>query len=71
MPKAVRLDRYGHTDVLEVKEVGRPTLSPDRILVRTILQGRRSAIGSGVKEAIGKEPRSFETFAHDYAPMFN
>lgn len=30
-----------------------------------------ATIGSGVKDAIGKEPRSFETFAHDYAPMFN
>jgi NADPH:quinone reductase-like Zn-dependent oxidoreductase len=39
MPKAVRLDRYGHTDVLEVKEVERPVLSPDRILVRTIAAG--------------------------------
>jgi uncharacterized protein YbjT (DUF2867 family) len=29
-----------------------------------------AAIGSGVRDAIGKEPRSFETFAHDYAPMF-
>lgn len=30
-----------------------------------------AAIAAGVKEAIGKEPRSFETFSHDYAPMFN
>lgn len=29
-----------------------------------------AAIAAGVKEAIGKEPRSFETFTHDYAPMF-
>jgi hypothetical protein len=28
-------------------------------------------IGSGVKEAIGKEPHNFETFAHDYALMFD
>jgi uncharacterized protein YbjT (DUF2867 family) len=28
-------------------------------------------IGSGVKDAIGKEPRSFERFAHDYALMFD
>jgi NADPH:quinone reductase-like Zn-dependent oxidoreductase len=39
MPKAVRLDRYGHVDVLEVKEVERPSLSPGRILVRTIAAG--------------------------------
>ena len=30
-----------------------------------------AAIGTGIKEVIGKEPRSFETFAYDYAPMFN
>ena len=30
-----------------------------------------AAIGTGIKESLGKEPRSFETFAHDYAPMFN
>jgi hypothetical protein len=28
-------------------------------------------IGSGVKEAIGEEPRNFETFAYDYALMFD
>jgi NADPH:quinone reductase-like Zn-dependent oxidoreductase len=39
MPKAVRFDRYGHTDVLEVKDVERPALSPDWILVRTIAAG--------------------------------
>jgi NADPH:quinone reductase len=39
MPKAVRLDRYGHTDVLEVKDVERPALSPDQILVRMIAAG--------------------------------
>jgi NADPH:quinone reductase len=39
MSKAVRFDRYGHVDVLEVKEVERPTLSPDRVLVRTIAAG--------------------------------
>ncbi|PSB06984.1 NAD(P)-dependent oxidoreductase [Pleurocapsa sp. CCALA 161] len=30
-----------------------------------------AAISSGVRDAIGKEPRSFQTFAHDYAPMFS
>ncbi|MBE9008663.1 SDR family oxidoreductase [Pseudanabaenaceae cyanobacterium LEGE 13415] len=29
-----------------------------------------SVIASGVEDATGKLPRSFETFAHDYAPMF-
>jgi NADPH:quinone reductase-like Zn-dependent oxidoreductase len=39
MSQAVNFDRYGHVDVLEVKEVERPALSPDRILVRTIAAG--------------------------------
>jgi uncharacterized protein YbjT (DUF2867 family) len=30
-----------------------------------------AAIGSGVQDALGKEPRDFTTFAHDYASMFN
>jgi uncharacterized protein YbjT (DUF2867 family) len=30
-----------------------------------------AAVTSGVKDAIGKEPRSFETFAHDYVTLFN
>ena len=30
-----------------------------------------AAIGSGVQDALGKEPRDFATFAHDYASMFN
>jgi uncharacterized protein YbjT (DUF2867 family) len=30
-----------------------------------------AAIGAGVQAAIGKEPRNFETFARDYAAMFN
>lgn len=29
-----------------------------------------AAIALGVHDAIGKEPRSFETFARDYATMF-
>jgi uncharacterized protein YbjT (DUF2867 family) len=30
-----------------------------------------AAVTSGVKDAIGKEPRSFETFAHDYVTLFS
>jgi uncharacterized protein YbjT (DUF2867 family) len=30
-----------------------------------------AAVTSGVKDAIGKEPRSFETFAHDYMTLFS
>ena len=29
-----------------------------------------AAIGSGINDAIGKDPRNFETFAHNYAAMF-
>ncbi|MBW4689351.1 MAG: SDR family oxidoreductase [Komarekiella atlantica HA4396-MV6] len=34
-------------------------------------RGEASVIASGVQDATGKAPRSFETFAHDYAPMFS
>jgi uncharacterized protein YbjT (DUF2867 family) len=34
-------------------------------------RGEASAIASGVQNATGQSPRSFETFAQDYAPMFN
>jgi uncharacterized protein YbjT (DUF2867 family) len=34
-------------------------------------RGEASAIATGVEDTIGKEPRSFETFAHDYASAFN
>ncbi len=34
-------------------------------------RGEASAIASGVQDATGKPPRDFETFAHDYAPIFS
>lgn len=34
-------------------------------------RGEASVIASGIEAATGKAPRSFETFAHDYAPMFS
>jgi uncharacterized protein YbjT (DUF2867 family) len=34
-------------------------------------RGEASAIASGIQDATGKAPRSFETFAHDYAPMLS
>jgi uncharacterized protein YbjT (DUF2867 family) len=34
-------------------------------------RGEASAIASGVRDVTGKAPRSFETFARDYAPMFH
>jgi uncharacterized protein YbjT (DUF2867 family) len=30
-----------------------------------------AAVTSGVRDAIGKDPRSFEAFAYDYATMFS
>jgi uncharacterized protein YbjT (DUF2867 family) len=33
-------------------------------------RGEATAIASGVQDAIGRNPRSFEKFAHDYAVMF-
>ncbi len=33
MPRAIRFDRYGPVDVLEVVEVARPTPGPDHVLV--------------------------------------
>lgn len=34
-------------------------------------RGEASVVASGVQDATGKAPRSFETFAHNYAPMFS
>lgn len=34
-------------------------------------RGEATAIASGVRDAIGKNPRSFEEFARDYATMFS
>jgi uncharacterized protein YbjT (DUF2867 family) len=34
-------------------------------------RGEAVAVTSGVRDAIGKEPRSFEEFARDYAAMFS
>ena len=34
-------------------------------------RGEAAAVTSGVQDAIGKAPRSFEEFARDYAPMFS
>jgi NADPH:quinone reductase-like Zn-dependent oxidoreductase len=42
MSKAVRFEHYGNVDVLEVKEVERPTLSPGQVLVRTTVAGINS-----------------------------
>ena len=39
MTKAVRFDRFGHVDVLNVIEVERPSLSPGWVLVRVITAG--------------------------------
>jgi hypothetical protein len=34
-------------------------------------RGEASAVTSGVRDASGKAPRSFEEFARDYAVMFS
>src|SRR5918993_2448598 len=34
-------------------------------------RGEAEAVTSGVQDALGKAPRSFEEFARDYAPMFS
>ena len=34
-------------------------------------RGEAEVVSSGVRDAIGKAPRSFEEFARDYAPMFS
>lgn len=34
-------------------------------------RGEATAIASGVQDAIGKNPRNFEEFAHDYATVFS
>lgn len=39
MPRAVRFDRYGHADVLEVVEVERPVPAPGQVLVRVKAAG--------------------------------
>jgi NADPH:quinone reductase-like Zn-dependent oxidoreductase len=39
MPKAVRFDRYGGVDVLQVRDVDRPTTSPGRVLLRVKAAG--------------------------------
>jgi NADPH:quinone reductase-like Zn-dependent oxidoreductase len=39
MPRAVRFDQYGDTDVLKVVDVERPTPGPDQVLVRVKAAG--------------------------------
>ncbi|WZO95739.1 SDR family oxidoreductase [Isosphaeraceae bacterium EP7] len=33
--------------------------------------GEAAAVETGVRDALGREPRNFDTFARDYAPMFS
>ena len=39
MPKAVKFDSYGGIDVLQVRDVDRPTTPPGRVLVRVKAAG--------------------------------
>jgi NADPH:quinone reductase-like Zn-dependent oxidoreductase len=53
MPKAVRFDRYGGIDVLQVRDVDRPTTPPGRVLVRVKAAGinpGEAAVRSGAFE---------------------
>lgn len=53
--------------------VGFPVWQADGLLEEYAHYRRNeaAAVTSGVRDAIGKEPRSFEAFAHDYATMFS
>jgi uncharacterized protein YbjT (DUF2867 family) len=52
--------------------VGFPVWQADGLLEEYALYrgGEAAAVTSGVRDAIGKAPRSFEAFARDYAAMF-
>jgi NADPH:quinone reductase-like Zn-dependent oxidoreductase len=53
MPKAVKFDSYGGVDVLQVRDVGRPTTPPGRVLVRVKAAGTNpgeAAIRAGAFE---------------------
>jgi NADPH:quinone reductase-like Zn-dependent oxidoreductase len=51
MPKAVKFDSYGGIDVLQVRDVDRPTTAPGRVLVRVkaagINHGEATSVGAG------------------------
>jgi uncharacterized protein YbjT (DUF2867 family) len=53
--------------------VGFPLWQADGLLEEYAHYRRNEAavVASGVHDAIGKDPRSFEAFAHDYATMFS
>ena len=53
--------------------VGFPLWQADGLLEEYAHYRRNEAavVASGVHDAIGKGPRSFEAFAHDYATMFS
>jgi uncharacterized protein YbjT (DUF2867 family) len=53
--------------------VGFPVWQADGLVEEYALyrRGEAAAVTSGVRDAIGKAPRSFEEFARDYAAMFS
>jgi hypothetical protein len=54
MPKAVQFDRYGGVDVLQVRDVDRPTTPPGRVLVRVLAGSvRRRAIPAAGSLSVG------------------
>lgn len=52
--------------------VGFPDWQADGLLEEYAMyrRGEAAAVGGGVRAAIGRDPRRFEEFARDYAPMF-
>jgi uncharacterized protein YbjT (DUF2867 family) len=53
-------------------EQGFPVWQADGLLEEFAMyrRGEAGGVESGVREALGRSPRSFEEFAHDYAPLF-
>jgi uncharacterized protein YbjT (DUF2867 family) len=54
-------------------ELGFPEWQADGLLEEFAMyrRGEAAAVESGVQEALGRSPRSFEEFARDYAPMLS
>jgi hypothetical protein len=54
-------------------DLGFPAWQADGLLEEFAMYRRGEAAGveSGVREALGHSPRSFDEFARDYAPLFS
>jgi uncharacterized protein YbjT (DUF2867 family) len=53
--------------------LGFPTWQADGLLEEFAMyrRGEAAEVESGVNQALGRPPRSFEEFARDYAPLFS